>query len=53
VATVLEAVAGLDHAELIQLLVEDELRGDFVEVPCDQIVVAGTIRLKLKGADEG
>ncbi|MEN3330015.1 MAG: hypothetical protein V7638_4822 [Acidobacteriota bacterium] len=52
VATVLESVAGLDHAELIQLLVADELRGDFVEVPPDQIVVAGTIRLKLKGAEE-
>ncbi len=52
VATVLESVNGLDHAELIQLLVADELRGDFVEVPPDQIVVAGTIRLKLKGAEE-
>ena len=51
VAIVLEAVAGLDHAELIELLVDDELRGDFVEVPPDQIVVAGTIRLKLKGAE--
>ena len=52
VATVLESVAGLDHAELIQLLVADELRGDFVEVPPEQIVVAGTIRLKVKGAEE-
>jgi uncharacterized phage protein gp47/JayE len=52
VATVLESVDGLDHAELIQLLVADELRGDFVEVPPDQIVVAGTIRLILKGAEE-
>jgi uncharacterized phage protein gp47/JayE len=52
VATVLESVAGLDHAESIELLVGDELRGDFVEVPRDQIVVAGTIRLKLKGAEE-
>jgi uncharacterized phage protein gp47/JayE len=52
VATVLESVDGLDHAELIQLLVNDELRGDFAEVPPDQIVVAGTIRLKLKGAEK-
>jgi uncharacterized phage protein gp47/JayE len=52
VATVLESVPGLDHAELIQLLVADELQGDFVEVPADQIVVAGSIRLKLKGAEE-
>jgi uncharacterized phage protein gp47/JayE len=50
VATVLESVEGLDFAELIQLLVSDEVRGDFAEVPPDQIVVAGTIRLKLKGA---
>jgi uncharacterized phage protein gp47/JayE len=52
VATVLESVTDLDHAELIQLLVTDELRGDFVEVPLDQIVVAGTLRLKVKGAEE-
>jgi hypothetical protein len=51
VATVLESVDWLDHAELIELLVNDEVRGDFAEVPKDQIVVAGTIRLKLKGAE--
>jgi hypothetical protein len=51
VAIVLEGVPGVDHADLIQLLVNDEVRGDFAEVPPDQIVVAGTIRLKLKGAD--
>ncbi len=51
VATVLEGVEGLDHAESIQLLVSNEVRGDFAEVPTDQIVVAGTIRLKLKGAE--
>jgi uncharacterized phage protein gp47/JayE len=50
VATVLESVEGLDYAELIQLLVNDEVHGAFAEVPRDQIVVAGTIRLKLKGA---
>jgi uncharacterized phage protein gp47/JayE len=50
VATVLESVEGLDYAELIQLLVNDEVHGDFAEVPRDRIVVAGTIRLKLKGA---
>ncbi|HJU56187.1 MAG TPA: putative baseplate assembly protein [Pyrinomonadaceae bacterium] len=50
VATVLESIEGLDYAELIQLLVSDEVRGDFADVPRDQIVVAGTIRLKVKGA---
>jgi uncharacterized phage protein gp47/JayE len=50
VATVLESVEGLDYVELIQLLVNNEVHGNFAEVPRDQIVVAGTIRLKLKGA---
>jgi hypothetical protein len=50
IATVLEAVRGLDFCEVIQLLVNDEVRGDFVEVPADHIVVAGTLRLNLKGA---
>jgi hypothetical protein len=50
VATVLEAVEGLDYAESIQLLVDEEVRGEFVAVPHDLIVVAGTIRLTLKGA---
>jgi predicted phage baseplate assembly protein len=49
VATVLESVEGLDHAESIQLLVNDEVRGDFADVPNDQIVVAGSVKLKLKG----
>jgi hypothetical protein len=50
VATVLESVEGLDYAEVIQLLVNDEVRGEFAEVPRDQIVVAGTLRLNVKGA---
>ena len=50
VATVLESVEGLDHAELIQLLVNNEVRGEFAEVRDDRIVVAGVIRLQLKGA---
>jgi uncharacterized phage protein gp47/JayE len=49
VATVLEAVEGLDYTEVIELLVNNEVRGEFAEVPPDQIVVAGTIRLKVKG----
>ena len=50
VARVLEGVEGMAYAELIQLLVNDEVRGEFAEVPSDQIVVAGTIRLKVKGS---
>lgn len=49
VAAVLESVEGLDYAELIQLLVNEEVRGGVAEVPRDQIVVAGTIRLTVKG----
>jgi hypothetical protein len=50
VATALKSVEGLDYSEVIQLLVNDEVRGEFAEVPRDQIVVAGTLRLKVKGA---
>lgn len=50
VATVLESVEGLDYAELIQLMVNEEVRGEFAAVPRDLIVVAGTIRLTVKGA---
>jgi uncharacterized phage protein gp47/JayE len=52
VATVLESVEGLDHAEVIQLLANNEVRGDFIEVPPDQIVVAGSLRIKVKGAHQ-
>lgn len=50
IATVLESVPGLKHAESIQLLVNNEVRGDFAPVPVDRILVAGSITLKLKGA---
>jgi hypothetical protein len=49
VAVVLESVDGMDHAESIQLLVKGQVQGEFVAVPPDRIVVAGTIRLKVKG----
>jgi uncharacterized phage protein gp47/JayE len=52
VALVLESVAGLDHAESIQLLVNNSVQGVFAPVPADQIVVAGNIRLKVKGAGD-
>jgi uncharacterized phage protein gp47/JayE len=50
VARVIERVDGLDHAEAIQLLTQDQVRGETVEVPPDQIVAAGKLRLRLKGA---
>jgi hypothetical protein len=49
VAAVLESVAGLDHAESIQLIVNNQVQGEFAAVPPEQIVVAGSIRLKVKG----
>jgi len=50
VARVIESVEGVDHAELLQLLVSDEVRGETVEVSPQRIVAAGKIRLRLKGA---
>lgn len=50
-AVVLEKVKGLDHAESIELLVDNQVRGEFAAVPADQIVVSGTIRLKVKGRE--
>jgi uncharacterized phage protein gp47/JayE len=49
VAVVLESVDGMDHAESIQLMVNNQVQGEFAAVPPNQIVVAGTIRLKVKG----
>ncbi len=48
IAVVLESVAGMDHAESIQLLVNNQVQGDSAAVPPDQIVMAGAIRLKVK-----
>jgi hypothetical protein len=50
VAVVLESVEGMDHAESIELLVNNQVLGEFAPVPADQIVVAGNIRLKGKSA---
>ncbi len=52
IALVLESVTGMDHAESIELLVDNQVQGDFAPVPQDQIVVAGTIRLKVKGPQD-
>jgi hypothetical protein len=49
IAVVLESVDRMDHAESIELLVNNQVQGEFAAVPADQIVVAGTIRLKVKG----
>jgi hypothetical protein len=50
VARVIEGVEGLDHAEQIQLITNEQVRGETVDVPPEQIVAAGKLRLRLKGA---
>jgi hypothetical protein len=52
VAVVLESVQGMDHAESIELLVNNQVLGEFAPVPADQIVVGGNIRLKGKSAGD-
>jgi uncharacterized phage protein gp47/JayE len=47
VASVLAKVPGVDYVEELKLFVSGNLQGNQVEVPPDQIVVAGQIRLKL------
>jgi predicted phage baseplate assembly protein len=49
VAVVLESVDGMDHAESIQLVVNSAVQGELAAPPPDQIVVAGIVRLKVKG----
>ncbi len=49
IARVLESVDGMDHAEAIQLVVDSQAQGEAALVPSDHIVVAGLIRLKVKG----
>jgi hypothetical protein len=50
VAAILEAIPGVDHAEFLELRLNDTPVGDFVSVPPDRIVVAGPIRIEVRGA---
>ena len=50
VAAVLEAIPGVDHAEFLELRLNDTPVGDSVSVPTDRIVVAGPIRIEVRGA---
>jgi predicted phage baseplate assembly protein len=49
VASVLEGVPGVDYVSTVNLLLEGTPAGAVVEVPQDQIVVAGDFRLALTG----
>ncbi len=47
-AAVVEAVPGVDHAENLELLVDDVPIGERVPVPPDRMVVAGPIRIETR-----
>jgi hypothetical protein len=51
VAAVLEAIAGVDYVETINLLLDGTPRGERIDVPPDRIVVAGPLRITLKGSE--
>jgi hypothetical protein len=50
VAAILEAIPGVDHAEFLELRLNDTPVGDSVTVPPDRMVVAGPIRIEVRGA---
>jgi uncharacterized phage protein gp47/JayE len=49
VAALLEGVAGVDYVEMLALSVDGVLAGDWLDVPADRLVVAGSLRLSLAG----
>jgi hypothetical protein len=51
IASVMEAVDGVDYVEELHLLRDDVPQGEQVLVPPDRIVVAGTIRIEMKSAE--
>jgi hypothetical protein len=51
IAAVLERVDGVDYVKEIDLLIDGMPQGESVRIADDRVVVAGTIRLKLKGAE--
>lgn len=48
IAAVLERVEGLDYVKELELLIDGVPQGESVSIADDRVVVAGTIRLKLK-----
>jgi hypothetical protein len=48
VAAILEGIPGVDHAEFLELRLDDTPVGDSVTVPPDRMVVAGDIRLEVR-----
>jgi predicted phage baseplate assembly protein len=49
VAAILEGIPGVDHAEFLELRLNDAPVGDSVVVPPDRMVVAGPLRIEIRG----
>jgi hypothetical protein len=52
VAALIEAVAGVDYVQELELLLEGIPQGETVAVPPDRIVVAGQIRVQLRAGED-
>lgn len=50
VAKVIEGVAGVDYARLLELIVNSVPVGNMVTVPSDRLVAAGTMLIEMEGA---
>jgi hypothetical protein len=50
IAAILEAIPGVDHAELLELRLNDTPVGDSVNVPSNRMIVAGPLLIEVRGA---
>lgn len=50
VAALLENTPGMDHIEFLELRLNDTPVGDYVPVPPDRMVVAGPLRIEVRGS---
>jgi hypothetical protein len=51
VAAIVEAVNGVDYAEKLDLLLQDIPQGEWIDVPPDRMVVAGTLHIEMKAPE--
>jgi predicted phage baseplate assembly protein len=49
-AAILEGIAGMDHVELLELQLDGTPVGNYVAVPPDRMVVAGPLRIEVRGS---
>jgi hypothetical protein len=47
---ILEGIAGMDHVELLELQLDGTPVGNYVAVPPDRMVVAGPLRIEVRGS---